>query len=117
MVGVFTGFNKTSAIAFGELQPVLDRGEEGGKIRLVRLARHARCHFVESDDLAVEHQPMIALLGNERETFLQGELLRKGKIESNQHLRNCLCLSGALLLLGFGLRTLDFGLKQHALPN
>ena len=80
VIGLFAGFDEAGAGGGRELEAVLNDGEGGGR----RAEGGMIGRVVEAHDFTVQQESLVALFGNQREGFLERELLRKREVEGDE---------------------------------
>ena len=84
MVGLLAGLDETRAIARRRAQPVLHHRKRSHR---GRAAGRPPGEVLQSNDLPLRQETLVALFGHQPQAFLQGEPLRQRNAERNQDLR------------------------------
>ena len=79
VIGLFAGFDETGAVCRRQFEAILENGERSG----LEFAQAGQGVF-EAEDFAIKEQPLIALLGDESEGFVESEFFGNGKSEGDE---------------------------------
>ena len=81
MIRLFAGFDEAGAVGRCQREAVLNDGEGSDAWGVLRVACS---ELLQPEDLPIQQQTLVALLGNQCQGFLQRKLLRKRQLERNQ---------------------------------
>ena len=104
MIRLLARFDKARAVGGGEFDAVLDNGDFRFPLSAFRFSPD----FFQPDNFTVPQNPLIALLGNQGERFLQRKFFGERKVERDEDLASLSSSSSFVLVLVLGFSFLLF---------